>query len=232
MKLNVTLSCQTRICKVTGGHFNPWSFNKQLNMMMDVGLLSTFKISEHNAEESFSTAKSPSVHQEVSHLSRHKKIRHCDHKSDNKSLSRAKSSKWLDFCITLTNPSITVTPSTKISYYSLVIFHQKLHFGNIDVRTNGAKQLANNFNLQLVLENLYSTNFSELFQKKRRGRGWKGIIWRRWVEIWWRRIWYRHIIKRGLVLYLLILCLTPFIRLMLILCLSFIHSFIHELSIE
>jgi len=35
------------------------------------------------------------------------------------------------------------------------------------VRTQGAAQLANNFNLQLFLENLYSTNFSDLFQKKR-----------------------------------------------------------------
>lgn len=131
MKPNVTVSFQTRIGKVTGGHLNPWSFHKQLNMMMEVGLLSTFKIIEHNGEESFSTAKSPSVHQEVSHLSWRKKIQHCDHESDTKSPSRAKSSKCLDFYITLTKPSITVTPSTKISHYSLVIFHQKLYFGNI-----------------------------------------------------------------------------------------------------
>jgi hypothetical protein len=35
------------------------------------------------------------------------------------------------------------------------------------VRTQGAKKLANNFNLQLLLANLQSTNFKELFQKKR-----------------------------------------------------------------
>ena len=79
-KPNVTLSCKTRTCKVTGSHLNPWSFNKQLNMMMDAGLLSIFKI-KHNGEESFSTAKSPSVHQEVSQLSCHIKIQYYDHMS-------------------------------------------------------------------------------------------------------------------------------------------------------
>jgi hypothetical protein len=39
------------------------------------------------------------------------------------------------------------------------------------VRTQGSKQLANNFNLQFFLKNLYSTNFSESFQKKKGGWG-------------------------------------------------------------
>jgi hypothetical protein len=98
--------------------------NKQLNMMMEVGLLSTFKISKHYGEESFSTVKTPSVHQKVSHFSWCKKVRHCDHQSDTKSLSRAKSSKCLDFCTTLSKPSITVTHSTKIYYYGVLSIYR------------------------------------------------------------------------------------------------------------